>query len=66
MTRCQSGDSTDDELKFEFTQNGQKCTIDPVEPQEEKCSSNIYQSPNSNIGGCATFDFAATTVQGDY
>ena len=63
-TGCVPEDETDDELKLEFTQNGQKCTIDPLTPQDMNCNTNSYQSGDPNIGTCTTFDFASAAVEG--
>ena len=63
-TGCVVQDETDDELKLEFTQNGQKCTIDPLTPQDMNCNTNSYQSGDPNVGTCTTFDFASAAVEG--
>ena len=63
-TGCVPEDETDDELKLEFTQNGQKCTIDPLTPQDMRCNTNSYQSGDPNVGTCTTFDFASAAVEG--
>ena len=63
-TGCEVEDETDDELKLEFTQNGQKCTIDPLTPQDMRCNTNSYQSGDPNVGTCTTFDFASAAVEG--